>query len=216
MIHYACPACNSALESPEEQTGQKVGCPHCGQHLLVPAPLGSKTVLGKALPDPGDEDSAFNAVPSGERNKPGQQSEDRIPSAIPVDRAPPQNKQAGEKFCHECGARIRAKAVICPKCGVKQPSLRGQPDDSDLHDSSPETNRVAAGVIAILLGALGIHKFILGFPIAGIIMLLVTVLTCGWGGIVMGIIGLVEGILYLSKSDREFYKIYVVNKREWF
>jgi TM2 domain-containing membrane protein YozV/DNA-directed RNA polymerase subunit RPC12/RpoP len=134
-----------------------------------------------------------------------------VPEAIPVE--PSGKKRDDQKFCHECGAKIRAKAVVCPRCGVAQPGAYSTPD---LGEAGPETNRVAAGVLAILLGALGIHKFILGFTTAGIIMLLVTVLSCGWGGLVMGVIGIVEGILYLSKSDREFYKLYVVQKKAWF
>jgi TM2 domain-containing membrane protein YozV len=77
-------------------------------------------------------------------------------------------------------------------------------------------NRIAAGICGILLGALGIHKFILGFTTPGIIMLLVTLLTCGWGALAMWPIGLIEGIMYLSKSDEEFYQTYVVEKRGWF
>jgi TM2 domain-containing membrane protein YozV len=76
--------------------------------------------------------------------------------------------------------------------------------------------KIAAGICAILIGGLGIHKFILGYTTAGLIMLLVTVLTCGVGGIPMGVIGLVEGILYLTKSDDDFYQIYIVGKKEWF
>ena len=56
-------------------------------------------------------------------------------------------------------------------------------------------NKVAPGVCGVLLGALGIHKFILGFPVAGIIMLLVSLLTCGIGAPVIGLIGLIEGII---------------------
>ena len=47
-------------------------------------------------------------------------------------------------------------------------------------------------------------------------MLLVTVLTCGIGGIVMSVIGIIEGIMYLTKSDQEFYDTYVANKKAWF
>lgn len=47
-------------------------------------------------------------------------------------------------------------------------------------------------------------------------MLLVTVLTCGFGGIVMGPIGLIEGILYLTKSDDEFVATYITSKKGWF
>ena len=76
--------------------------------------------------------------------------------------------------------------------------------------------KVAAGILGILLGALGIHKFILGYTKEGVIMLLVTVLTFGFGGFVMGIIGLIEGIIYLTKSDEEFDATYVTGRKGWF
>ena len=76
--------------------------------------------------------------------------------------------------------------------------------------------KIAAGICGILLGALGIHKFILGYTTEGIIMLLVTVLTLGLGGFLMGIIGLIEGILYLTKSDEAFVSTYVTSKKGWF
>lgn len=76
--------------------------------------------------------------------------------------------------------------------------------------------KIAAGVCGILLGALGIHKFILGYTTEGIIMLLVSVLTCGIAAGVVAIIGLIEGILYLTKSDEDFVKTYVTNKKGWF
>jgi TM2 domain-containing membrane protein YozV len=76
--------------------------------------------------------------------------------------------------------------------------------------------KIAAGVCGILLGSLGIHKFILGLTTPGIIMLLVSVLTCGFGAPVMQIIGLIEGILYLTKPDEEFYNLYAVQKKGWF
>jgi TM2 domain-containing membrane protein YozV len=76
--------------------------------------------------------------------------------------------------------------------------------------------KIAAGICGILLGALGIHKFILGYTTQGIIMLLVTVLTLGLAGFIMGIIGLIEGIIYLTKSDEDFSRIYIQNKKGWF
>jgi len=76
--------------------------------------------------------------------------------------------------------------------------------------------KVAAGILGILVGGLGVHKFVLGYTTEGLIMLLVTVLTCGIGGIIFTPIGLVEGILYLVKSDEEFVKTYIQNKRGWF
>lgn len=82
--------------------------------------------------------------------------------------------------------------------------------------ASRASNKIAAGVCGILLGSLGVHKFILGYTGAGVIMLLVTVLTCGFGGIVMHLIGLIEGILYLTKADEEFVRIYLDGRKEWF
>ena len=76
--------------------------------------------------------------------------------------------------------------------------------------------KVLAGIMGILLGAFGIHKFVLGYTTEGIIMLAVTLLTCGFGGAIMSIIGLVEGIIYLTKSDEEFVETYINNKRGWF
>ncbi|HKI68216.1 MAG TPA: TM2 domain-containing protein [Verrucomicrobiae bacterium] len=78
------------------------------------------------------------------------------------------------------------------------------------------SNKIAAGVCGILLGGLGIHKFILGYTGAGLIMLLVSILSCGTLYIVMHIIGLIEGIIYLTKSDEEFVRIYVDRRKEWF
>jgi TM2 domain-containing membrane protein YozV len=75
--------------------------------------------------------------------------------------------------------------------------------------------KLVAGILGILLGGLGIHKFYLGYNSEGLIMLLVTLLTCGVGGAVMGIIGLIEGIIYLTKTDEDFVEIYITNKKGW-
>lgn len=76
--------------------------------------------------------------------------------------------------------------------------------------------KVTAGVCGILLGALGIHKFILGYNTEGIIMLLVSLLSCGILAPIMSIIGLIEGIIYLSKPDQDFVNTYVTSKKGWF
>lgn len=80
-------------------------------------------------------------------------------------------------------------------------------------------SRVTAGILGIFLGGLGIHKFYLGYNTAGIIMLVIWLFGYLLGGIptgIIGIIGLIEGIVYLTKSDRDFYDIYVAHKKEWF
>jgi TM2 domain-containing membrane protein YozV len=78
------------------------------------------------------------------------------------------------------------------------------------------SKKIAAAICAILLGSLGVHKFILGMTTPGLILLLITVLTCGFGAAVTSLIGIIEGIIYLTKSDEEFYQEYIVNKKPWF
>jgi len=74
-----------------------------------------------------------------------------------------------------------------------------------------ENKKLLAGLLAILIGGLGIHKFILGYTKEGVIQILLNIL-CGVGAI----IGLIEGIIYLTKSDEEFYNTYQVGKKPWF
>ena len=83
-------------------------------------------------------------------------------------------------------------------------------------NTEPTKEKIVAGLLAIFIGTLGIHKFYLGYTKSGIIMLLVSLLTFGVGASVMAVISLIEGILYLTKSDAEFYQTYVQNKKEWF
>lgn len=89
---------------------------------------------------------------------------------------------------------------------------------------SGENKKVLVGILAILLGQLGIHKFLLGYQKEGFIMLGATIVgyitACFVIGsfIVMGVavVGLIEGIIYLTKSDEEFYNTYQVGKKPWF
>jgi TM2 domain-containing membrane protein YozV len=74
-----------------------------------------------------------------------------------------------------------------------------------------ENKKLIAGLLGILVGGFGIHKFILGYNKEGIIQILLSFL-CGVGAL----IGLIEGIIYLTKSDEEFYQTYQVGKKGWF
>ena len=76
--------------------------------------------------------------------------------------------------------------------------------------------KLAAGLLAIFLGSFGIHKFVLGYTRAGLIMLLLTVFTCGIAGFVMGVIGVIEGIVYLTQTPEQFKAIYLGGRKEWF
>lgn len=63
-------------------------------------------------------------------------------------------------------------------------------------------SRVSAALFALLLGSFGAHKFYMGQTGLGILYLVFF-----WTGI-PGIVGLVEGILYLAMSDEEFARRY--------
>ena len=122
--------------------------------------------------------------------------------------------------------------VDCPSCkgkfqapmaagyGYGQPGYQQHPAVREF-----ASKKIAAGICGIMLGGLGIHKFVLGFNGAGAIMLsiylvgmvtgmclVVPILAC----LAMQIIGLIEGIMYLTKSDEEFYQLYAVQRKEWF
>ena len=75
-----------------------------------------------------------------------------------------------------------------------------------------ENKKVLAGVLGIFFGHIGIHKFILGYNKEGFTQILLTFITCG----IAGIVGFIEGIIYLTKSDEVFYSTYQVGKRPWF
>ncbi len=86
-------------------------------------------------------------------------------------------------------------------------------DEASETMANQKSKRILVGVIAIILGALGIHKFVLGYTKEGLIMLIGGVVTCGT---ITPILGLIEGIVYLTKSDEEFYNTYEVGYRPWF
>ena len=101
------------------------------------------------------------------------------------------------------------------------------PDNVDFLTRQADVSRavyskdhVAAGLLAIFLGGFGIHKFYLGYNQAGFIMLAVTIIggivSFGLAALVVGVIALIEGIIYLTKSQSEFDRTYVLQKRDWF
>ena len=85
--------------------------------------------------------------------------------------------------------------------------------------SGNSSSKIVAGILAILLGGLGVHRFYLGWTAAGIVMLLVFVfgfILLGFPSLIICIIAFVEGLIYLFKSDEDFEQIYVSNKKCWF
>ncbi len=108
--------------------------------------------------------------------------------------------------------------------GYNDPQNANQPP----HDPNYRSEKkLASGILAILLGALGVHKFYMGYPKEGVLLLLstlvilplLTIITCGIGSAmyaVVFIVPLVEGIIYLTMSDSQFVHTYIINKKPWF
>lgn len=115
------------------------------------------------------------------------------------------------------GAAADLNLFSSPYGSPTPPSYQPPPYPPSVGGSVPGAEKkLPAAVCAILLGGLGVHKFILGYTLEGLIMLGVTLLTCGLGGLITGIIGIVEGVMYLTKSDQEFVATYVQGRRGWF
>lgn len=107
-------------------------------------------------------------------------------------------KDVDEKFCGDCGEIIKAKAEICPKCGVRQIAPPGP-----FGASAPNgKNRVIAALLAFFIGGFGIHKFYLGQIGQGIVYLLF------FWTVIPFVVAFVESILYLLMSDQEFNRKY--------
>jgi TM2 domain-containing membrane protein YozV len=99
-----------------------------------------------------------------------------------------------EKFCTSCGQVILKQAEMCPKCGVKQ---------ANAATAASSKNKTTAGILAILLGGFGVHKFYLGKTGLGVLYLVFC-----WT-LIPAVIGLIEGIMYLTATDEAFAKKYV-------
>ena len=148
-------------------------------------------------------------------------------------------------FCTKCGTQNADFSATCSHCQAALPSI-GSPrptyqEQSDYQATYQPTyepirppapmygqsqmqdwkqagadKKVAAGILGIVVGAFGIHKFVLGYQREGLIMLLVSLLSCFMLAGVMQVIGIVEGIMYLTKSDEEFVKTYIYGQKGWF
>lgn len=140
------------------------------------------------------------AQPVGQPQQPYTQPAGEQPGQQPYGAAPQQQAHYGAVPPQNPYAQPYQQSYMPPTVGTK--------------------DHVAAGLLAIFLGWLGVHKFYLGYNTSGFIMLGVSVL----GGIVtlsvavwaIWLIGIVEGIFYLTKTQTEFEQMYVLNKREWF
>ena len=97
------------------------------------------------------------------------------------------------KYCPNCGTELKEGQEVCLNCG--KVLKKEEPQNNNVNNNK---SKVAAGLLGIFLGSLGIHNFYLGYNGKAVTQLLLTVLSCGILSPISGIWGLVEGILILS------------------
>jgi|688.fasta_scaffold673032_1 TM2 domain-containing membrane protein YozV len=126
---------------------------------------------------------------------------------------------SGSNFCRNCANPTSPGQAVCTGCGTAV----GRSSSNGAFKGSKQ--RTTAGVLAILLGWTGVHKFYLGRPLPGVILAVAF-----WIGLCCGVfillplalclatvvIGVIEGGIILGKTDGEFEREYVQGKKEWF
>ena len=231
MIRFACPGCGATYSVSDEKAGKTGKCPKCQSQFVIPL---AEAKAPPPLPTPSvDANAPVEIAPC-----PGCQARLSVATAdLGVDVECP--------HCQTIYPAVRPSQQPLPKAEKRdavvvesntprskrprdddddeRPSRRRSRDDDDDEEeerprkkkrksrtSGIESKRVMAGVLALLLGGFGVHKFYLGYTTAGIIYLLI----CCTG--VTSMLALVDGIIYLTKSDEEFIETYQLNQKEWF
>ncbi len=133
--------------------------------------------------------------------------------------------------CPECGKQYstqeKVNRVKCPYCGAEtnvsysdqEPSFQEQLHqfgnqassalDSVFNNGPSGKSRGIAGLLALLMGAFGLHYFYIGKTNAGILFLLLSLLSCGALGIVTQIISVIQAVLFFTCTQQEFEQRWV-------
>lgn len=108
----------------------------------------------------------------------------------------------GANFCPNCGQQTTPGAAVCIHCGVALTYGAAPAQGYGAPAMPGAKSKMAAGLLGIFLGGLGIHNFYLGYTTKAVIQLVVTlvggVITLGLAALGMEIWGLVEGIMILT------------------
>ena len=112
-------------------------------------------------------------------------------------------------FCKQCGKPIDDGQDLCEDCKkAESANSQGSAQTINVNVNSGNTNNVnpqaksklAAGLLGIFLGSLGVHNFYLGYIGKAVAQLLISVLSCFTLSWASAIWGLIEGILILTGS----------------
>lgn len=103
------------------------------------------------------------------------------------------------KYCAYCGKEIDDKPY-CPYCGHQNEQIQNNSITQTQPNIDTRKSKLAAGLMAILIGEFGAHNFYLGYNGKAIAQLLITLLSCFTLSFVSGIWALIEGIMILTDS----------------
>ena len=127
--------------------------------------------------------------------------------------------------CPECvkqyGTQEKVNRVKCPYCGAETnvsysdqeenrwdqlntPQRAYESIDSVFNNGPSGKSRGIAGLLAILMGWCGLHYFYIGKTNAGILFLIVAILSCGILASVTTIVSIIQGVLFFTSTQEEF------------
>ena len=127
--------------------------------------------------------------------------------------------------CPECGKQYstqdKVNRVKCPYCGAETNVSYSEQEqsrweqfnsqqraygniDSVFNNGPSCKSRGIAGLLAILMGWCGLHYFYIGKTNAGILFLLVAILSCGILASITTIISIIQGVLFFTSTQEEF------------
>ncbi|MCU0704954.1 MAG: NINE protein [Fimbriiglobus sp.] len=198
-----CPKCGDRLSVMPTDLGLEIECPNCqtvfkalkaGGSAVAPAPKG-----GSKPPRPAVVDDDDDRPSKSKRRDDDDEDDDDRPRKRPSRRDDDDEDD-------------------------DRPSKRSRRDDDEDEDeddrpskrkgkkkgrgSKEESKRMTAALLALFAGNLGVHKFYLGHTTAGVVYLLTCGL-CGFGS-------LIDAIIYFTKTDEDFVKIYQRGGKQWF
>ena len=128
--------------------------------------------------------------------------------------------------CPECGKQYstqeKVNRVKCPYCGAEtnvsyseheqqdrwqefyNQQRAGNPIDSVFNNGPSGKSRGIAGLLAILMGWCGLHYFYIGKTSAGVLFLLIAILSCGLLATITTIVSIIQGVLFFTSTQEEF------------
>lgn len=127
------------------------------------------------------------------------------------------------KKCGHCGVTPTANYIFCSNCGkttIDNPMVCPSCKTVFFSKTRESRSKRVTTYLALFLGSLGVHKFYLGFVKEGFIMAAISIIgrSFFWGipSIIMVLIALIEATIYWKTSEKDFERIYVIERRKWF